>query len=67
LDEALEDVTTGGKAFSVPLHLRSGHCSGAKSLGHGVGYVYSHDAPDVPQTFMPEALLGKKYLKPPIN
>jgi putative ATPase len=67
LDEALADVTTGGKAFPVPLHLRSGHCSGAKTLGHGAGYVYSHDAPDVPQTFLPEALVGKKYLKPPIN
>jgi putative ATPase len=63
LDEALADVTTGGKAFAVPLHLRDGHYAGAKALGHGAGYVYSHAAPEVVQTFLPEALLGTTYLK----
>ncbi|MFN9985424.1 MAG: replication-associated recombination protein A, partial [Pirellula sp.] len=30
----------------VPVHLRDGHYSGSKSIGHGVGYQYSHDSPE---------------------
>ncbi len=30
----------------VPRHLQDKHYSGAKRLGHGQGYEYSHDAPD---------------------
>tara|TARA_R110002049_G_scaffold47902_3_gene138517 strand:- start:34796 stop:36118 length:1323 start_codon:yes stop_codon:yes gene_type:complete len=30
----------------VPKHLRDSHYSGAKSLGHGENYVYSHDTDD---------------------
>lgn len=30
----------------VPMHLRDAHYQGAKSLGHGEGYEYSHDAQD---------------------
>jgi len=30
----------------VPRHLQDKHYAGAKRLGHGVGYAYSHDAPD---------------------
>lgn len=30
----------------VPVHLRDGHYAGAKELGHGVGYQYSHDGED---------------------
>ncbi len=34
-----------GKVGPVPAHLRDAHYSGAKDLGHGASYVYSHDAP----------------------
>ncbi len=30
----------------VPVHLRDGHYGGAKQLGHGADYQYSHDSPD---------------------
>ena len=30
----------------VPRHLQDKHYAGAKRLGHGQGYEYSHDAPD---------------------
>lgn len=41
----------------VPTHLRDTHYKGAKSLGHGEGYAYSHDHPNTDQTFLPEGLL----------
>ncbi|MCA9127011.1 MAG: replication-associated recombination protein A [Planctomycetales bacterium] len=37
---------TEGKLIPVPTHLKDSHYSGAKRLGHGVGYQYSHDEPD---------------------
>ncbi len=30
----------------VPVHLRDSHYSGAKRLGQGQDYQYSHDSPD---------------------
>jgi putative ATPase len=30
----------------VPVHLRDAHYGGAKQLGHGTEYQYSHDSPD---------------------
>jgi putative ATPase len=35
-----------GSIIPVPIHLRDGHYVGSKSLGHGVGYEYAHDAPE---------------------
>ncbi len=35
-----------GSIIPVPVHLRDGHYSGSKSIGHGVGYQYSHDSPE---------------------
>ena len=35
-----------GTLIPVPIHLRDGHYAGSKQLGHGVGYQYSHNAPD---------------------
>jgi putative ATPase len=65
IDAALHDIQYEGKSYPVPLHLRDAHYAGAKHLGHGVGYTYTHDAPEVPQCFMPEALRGKRYYTPP--
>ncbi len=32
--------------LAVPIHLRDSHYGGAKELGHGADYQYSHDSPD---------------------
>lgn len=42
---ARQDVQQG-ELIPVPIHLRDKHYAGAERLGHGQGYVYSHDAPD---------------------
>jgi putative ATPase len=43
--------------------LRDAHYKGAKQLGHGEGYQYSHDAPE---HFAPQDYLGafKRYYEP---
>ncbi len=43
IDAALNDVRTQS-ILPVPMHLRDGHYKGAEKLGHGKGYLYSHDA-----------------------
>jgi len=61
IGEARQDVREG-RVQPVPIHLRDTHYAGAKKLGHGEGYVYSHDHPDVEQQFM---TVPKKYYEPP--
>jgi putative ATPase len=34
-----------GEVVQVPKHLRDAHYPGAKQLGHGIGYQYSHNFP----------------------
>ena len=50
------------KNIEVPLHLRDGHYSGAKKLGH-VGYLYPHDYPGhyVAQNYLPDKLAGRTF------
>lgn len=62
IDKVLHDIQQKGQNHPVPMHLRDSHYKGAQEYGHGVGYVYSHDNPDIPQTFLPDALIGTKYL-----
>ena len=45
IGEARADVREG-RLIPVPVYLRDSHYGGAKQLGHGVDYQYSHDAPD---------------------
>ena len=45
IGEARQDVREG-RILPVPVHLRDKHYAGAKRLGHGEGYQYSHDAPE---------------------
>lgn len=61
IDAALSDIDSG-KDFPPPMHLRDSHYKDAAKYGFGVGYVYSHAAPDVEQQFMPDELLSVKYL-----
>lgn len=62
IDEALSDIESG-KDYPPPMHLRDAHYKDASKYGFGVGYVYSHDAPEQYQQFMPDELINKKYLK----
>ncbi len=45
IDAAITDVRSR-RVLPVPVHLRDGNYPGAKRLGHGEGYQYSHDAAD---------------------
>jgi len=62
IDAALEDVRSG-RTLAVPEHLRDAHYAGAKKLGHGEGYKYSHDFAG---HFVPQDYLGadKRYYDP---
>lgn len=62
IDMALADIESG-KDFPPPMHLRDAHYKDAKKYGFGEGYIYSHEAPDVYQQFLPDELIGKKYLQ----
>ncbi len=62
IDSALADIEAGND-FPPPMHLRDAHYKDAKKYGFGEGYIYSHDAPDVYQQFLPDELVGKKYLE----
>lgn len=68
LDAAIADVKNG-LAGQVPMHLRDAHYPGAKELGHGEGYKYSHDYPHgvADQEYLPETLQGKRYYSPTGN
>lgn len=45
IDEAINDVRSN-RLIPVPRHLRDAHYGGAKQLGHGEGYQYSHNSAD---------------------
>jgi putative ATPase len=65
LDAAIADVRAG-KIGRVPKPLRDAHYAGAKKLGHGKGYKYSHDSElgVVEQQYLPDELLSATYYKP---
>ncbi len=42
IKEAKNDISMG-RTMDVPIHLKDAHYPGAKVLGHGEGYKYSHD------------------------
>jgi putative ATPase len=65
LDAAIADVRAGNFG-RVPPPLRDAHYAGAKKLGHGKGYKYSHDSElgVVEQQYLPDELLGVNYYKP---
>ncbi|MFD0597830.1 hypothetical protein ACFQZ4_40705 [Catellatospora coxensis] len=65
ISAALADVRAG-KAGAVPSHLRDAHYSGARGLGHGIGYRYPHDDSRgvVGQQYPPDDLVGVDYYRP---
>lgn len=62
INEAMADVRDG-KSGDIPAHLRDGHYSGAKKLGHAVDYQYAHNYPNhyVKQQYLPNALKNRRY------
>ncbi|GAB2981385.1 replication-associated recombination protein A [Nocardioides montaniterrae] len=65
IGEALADVRAG-KIGAVPPHLRDAHYAGAKKLGHGADYKYSHDEPYgiAQQQYLPDVLAEADYYRP---
>lgn len=68
INEAVADVRAG-KGRGVPNHLRDAHYAGASALGHGKGYIYSHDSPHsiATQQYAPDDLQGVDYYRPTSN
>lgn len=68
IDRAIADVRAG-HGGAVPEHLRDAHYAGAKSLGHGDGYLYAHDQPHhvAAQQYLPDDLEGTRYYEPTDN
>jgi putative ATPase len=62
IGKARDDVRSG-RTLAVPEHLRDAHYQGAKDLGHGTDYKYSHDYEGgwVAQQYLPEA---RRYYEP---
>lgn len=65
VDRALADVKTCPD-LDVPKHLRDASYRGARELGHGLGYKYSHDYEGgyVAQQYLPDALKDRLYYEP---
>jgi putative ATPase len=67
IDAAIAEVEQHG-AQSPPVFLRSTGYSGAKTLGHGVGYQYPHDTGGYnAQRYLPEKLADKEFYRPTEN
>jgi putative ATPase len=65
INAAVADVRAG-RGQGIPAPLRDAHYPGAGQLGHGKGYVYSHDEPHgiAQQQYAPDDLVGKDYYVP---
>ena len=62
INAATDDVENH-RVIPVPTHLKDGHYQGAKSLGHGEGYEYSHNSNE---GWVDQDYLGaeKRYYEP---
>ncbi|MGV3563713.1 MAG: replication-associated recombination protein A [Nocardioides sp.] len=65
LAAATADVREG-KIGPVPAHLRDAHYGGARKLGHGASYTYSHDEPFgiAAQQYAPDVVADATYYQP---
>ncbi|GAA0930480.1 replication-associated recombination protein A [Kribbella koreensis] len=65
IDAAIADVKAG-KVGPVPPHLRDAHYAGAKKIGHGSSYQYSHNDPRgvVGQQYAPDVVDKVDYYQP---
>ncbi len=50
----------------VPMHIRNAPTGLMKEMGYGKGYQYAHDFKDgyVPQSYLPDAMEGKRFYYP---
>lgn len=62
IDKALFDIEHDGKNYPPPDHLKDSHYKDASKYGFGNEYIYTHSQPDVKQNFMPDELIGRKYV-----
>lgn len=65
IDAALSDLNNK-TVDNIPASLRDAHYSGAKKLGHGVGYKYAHNSDHhwVAQQYLPNNLVNASYYQP---
>lgn len=65
IDDALEYVKTH-KSAPIPPHLMDAHYKSAGKLGHGQGYMYSHNYENhyCEQQYLPDELKGVKFYNP---
>ena len=63
INNALQDVETKDTG-EIPMHIRNAPAEGMKELGYHEGYKYPHDYPGhyVEQQYLPDKMLGTKYL-----
>ncbi len=68
INAAVADVRAG-RGTMVPPPLRDAHYAGSQGLGHGKGYIYSHDSPHsiATQQYPPDDLVGRNYYLPTNN
>ncbi len=68
IDRAWQDVERV-QISGIPVHLKDAHYPGAKAFGHGKAYLYAHDFPGnyVPQQYLPDELVGRRYYEPSDN
>ena len=63
INKALEDVANKDTG-EIPMHIRNAPAEGMSDFGYGQGYKYPHDYPGhwVEQQYLPDKMLGTKYL-----
>ena len=63
VSQAMQEVHATGD-LPIPTHLQDAHYKGAAKLGHGTGYKYAHDYPNhyVEQQYLPDEILGSRFL-----
>nr|WP_237762716.1 replication-associated recombination protein A [Arthrobacter sp. ERGS1:01] len=68
INAAIGDIRAG-KGTTIPAPLRDAHYPGSAALGHGRGYIYSHDSPHsiATQQYPPDDLVGRNYYEPTGN
>ena len=61
--DAAMDLVAHSKTCPIPAHLQDAHYKSAAKLGHGIGYLYSHDYPYhyVKQQYLPDELEGTTF------
>jgi len=62
----VKDTVRESGALPVPLHIRNPVTKLMAGIGYGKDYRYAHDFPDawVPQEYLPEPLVGKRFYVP---